>query len=144
MSVNEENEPKTRAASEILEQLTLATKLNAQRETPYFQGYIDALRFSLGIDKKGWKMKITKREVEIIKLIHLTRNEIAKKLYISRATVNTHVRNLCEKFKSKTKIEILIKALRSNIITIQDVDIGFWNENDVYVEKIVKVDFSKE
>lgn len=89
-------------------------------------------------------MKITKREVEIIKLIHLTRNEIAKKLYISRATVNTHISNLCEKFKSKTKVEILIKALRSNIITIQDVDIGFWDENDVYVEKIVKVDFRKE
>lgn len=89
-------------------------------------------------------MKITRRELEVIKLLNLTRNEIAKKLYISRATVNTHVHNLCEKFKSKTKIEILIKALRSNIITIQDVDIGFWNENDVYVEKIVKVDFRKE
>lgn len=89
-------------------------------------------------------MKITKREVEIIKLLNLTRNEIAKKLYISRSTVNTHIRNICAKFKSKTKIEILIKALRSNIITIKDVDIGFWDENDVYVEKIVKVDFSKE
>ncbi len=48
-------------------------------------------------------LKLTKRESEILKLISkgITSNQIAQKLFISIATVNTHRQNLIKKFKVK-------------------------------------------
>ena len=54
--------------------------------------------------------KLTKREYEILQLLAkgMTREEIAKKLYISSETVKMHVKNLYKKLKAKNKIDALI------------------------------------
>lgn len=57
-------------------------------------------------------IKLTKREVEIIKLISegLTSQQMADKLFISPRTVETHRANLMKKLSVKNAIELVKKA----------------------------------
>lgn len=89
-------------------------------------------------------MHLTEREKNI--LIRCCKNnaDIAKDLVLEVSTIKTHLTNLRKKFKSKNRAEILIKALKAKIITLKEVDCGFWNENDDYIEDYQLVDFSKE
>jgi len=56
--------------------------------------------------------KLTKRENEILQLLAkgCTRNQIAKKLFISNETVKMHTKNIYKKLKAKNKIDALIKS----------------------------------
>ena len=55
--------------------------------------------------------KLTKRENEVLHFLAkgCTRNQIAKKLFISDETVKMHIKNIYKKLKAKNKIEALIK-----------------------------------
>ena len=55
----------------------------------------------------------TKRECEIIKLIinGYTYKQIAKMLYVTHSTINSHMRNLRDKLKVRTKTQIVCKYL---------------------------------
>lgn len=61
---------------------------------------------------------LTKRELEILKLIAMefTGPEIAKKLFISINTVETHRKNLVRKTKSKNTIALVKYAMKHDII----------------------------
>lgn len=61
---------------------------------------------------------ITRREKEILQLIAegLTNTEIANKLYISPATVNTHRKSLIAKFDVPNTAVLIGKAIKSGLI----------------------------
>ncbi len=63
-------------------------------------------------------IKLTNREVEIIKLIAegLTSQEMADKLFISPRTVETHRANLMKKVGVKNAIELVKKAQQLDLI----------------------------
>ena len=62
------------------------------------------------------KYRITKREEEIIYHVLKEKSsvEIAKKLLISKRTVETHRRNIMSKFKVKNTIGIAVKLLEQS------------------------------
>lgn len=66
-------------------------------------------------------MSLTKREMEIIKMLCLTDKEIAHKLSIKKCTVKTHVRNLLNKLCEYKRINLLITAIKQGIIKLEDV-----------------------
>lgn len=61
---------------------------------------------------------ITRREKEVLDLIAdgMTNNEIAKQLFISVSTVDTHRKNLLAKFESKNIASLIKIAVQLNII----------------------------
>ena len=61
---------------------------------------------------------ITRREKEVLALIAdgLTNNEIAQKLFISVTTVDTHRKNLLEKFHAKNVASLISIAIRMDIV----------------------------
>jgi len=61
---------------------------------------------------------ITRREKEVLQLIAegLTNTEIAEKLFISVATVNTHRKSLLEKFDAKNTAILISKAAKQGLI----------------------------
>lgn len=92
--------------------------------TPYFgrnishiiyQSYYDKMK---GIDEKN--KNISDREKEIIELIAkgLCTKEIAEMLFISPRTVESHKKNIQEKFQVRNTIEMLSYAIKHNIIQL--------------------------
>lgn len=65
---------------------------------------------------------LTEREVEILKQIAegYTNQEIAKKLYISQKTVQTHRRNIMDKLGFHDRVELVKYAIRKGIIALTD------------------------
>ncbi|MGN6293300.1 MAG: response regulator [Chitinophagaceae bacterium] len=61
---------------------------------------------------------ITRREKEVLQLIAngLTNTEIAEKLFISVATVNTHRKSLLEKFDAKNTAILISKATKQGLV----------------------------
>lgn len=66
-------------------------------------------------------MKITEREKDILKLLCLTDDEIAHKLKITKNTVRTHVKSLLNKLCEYKRINLLINAVKNEIISIEEV-----------------------
>jgi len=66
----------------------------------------------------AYKVALTRREKEVLKLIaeEFTNNEIAKKLYISARTVDTHRRNLLQKTGVKNTAGLVKYAIQNDII----------------------------
>ena len=87
---------------------------------------------------------LTNRELEILKLSPQTNKVIAKRLVISVQTVKTHFQNIFEKLETRDRIKALLRALKLKLFPIEEVDIGFWDENGNYQENIELVDFRKE
>ena len=61
--------------------------------------------------------KLTKREIEIIKLIvqSSTNKEIADKLFLSELTINTHRKNAMRKLELKNTAGLVQFAIENNI-----------------------------
>ena len=61
---------------------------------------------------------LTERELEIIRLIarELSTNQIADKLFISPATVETHRHNILKKLGVKNSIGIVMYAVNNKIV----------------------------
>lgn len=68
-------------------------------------------------------MKLTQRELEVLKLLCLTDKEIAKRLIISIRTVKCHIHNILDKLLCENRQRALIKALKLKIIDIEEVEI---------------------
>jgi DNA-binding NarL/FixJ family response regulator len=64
--------------------------------------------------KPDSEIVITRREMEVLVLIAdgMTNNEIAQKLFISITTVDTHRKNLLEKFSAKNTAELVKLAFQ--------------------------------
>src|ERR1044071_1149288 len=78
-------------------------------------------KYSQNVTRKKQRedqIKLTKREVEIIKLIAegLTSQEMADKLFISPRTVETHRANLMKKIGVKNAIELVKKAEQLDVL----------------------------
>jgi DNA-binding NarL/FixJ family response regulator len=67
---------------------------------------------------KKEEVPLTKREIEILKLIagELGPRQIAKKLFISQRTVDTHRRNLMEKLKLKNTASLVRYAISKGFV----------------------------
>jgi DNA-binding NarL/FixJ family response regulator len=67
---------------------------------------------------EGDHVPLTEREIEILRLIsqEMTNEEIGKKLFISRRTVDAHRRNLLEKTGSRNTAGLIKYALKHNLI----------------------------
>lgn len=62
--------------------------------------------------------RLTKREKQILQLLSQgkTSNQIAEELFLSPLTVDTHRKNLLQKFNAKNSAELVNMALKHNII----------------------------
>ncbi|HXI01235.1 MAG TPA: response regulator transcription factor [Sphingobacteriaceae bacterium] len=64
------------------------------------------------------EIHLTTREIQILKLIAegFTAAEIAKQIFISAQTVNSHRKKLIEKLEVRNSVELVSKALRQGLI----------------------------
>ncbi len=65
-------------------------------------------------------IKLTRREIEVLNLVSkgMSNSEIADKLFISKRTVDGHKANLIQKTGSKNVVDLLIYAIKNDIIKI--------------------------
>ena len=80
-------------------------------------------KYSQNVTRKKTKddaVKLTKREIEIIKLIAegLTSQQMADKLFISPRTVETHRANLMKKVGVKNAVELVKKAQQLDLLQL--------------------------
>jgi len=61
---------------------------------------------------------ISEREYDVLHLLveGLTNPEIAKRLYISTNTVKAHIRELMNKLSASNRVQVAVKALRTNLV----------------------------
>ncbi len=69
-------------------------------------------------NEKGMLRQLTERELDVLKLIahEFTSDEIAKKLYIAKSTVDTHRKNLIAKLKVKNAVGLGLFAERNGLL----------------------------
>ena len=100
---------KNATKEELLEAISLVLK----GETYFSMDAAEALKES----HAQWPL-ITRREKEVLQLIAegLTNAEIAEKLFISIATVNTHRKSILEKLEVKNTATLIGKAIKMGLI----------------------------
>jgi len=112
------------SATEYLEEAIKAVKNGNNYYSPDIQKRILSA-FSNSEKAKGDSSKeqgvlrqLTNREIEIVKLIaqEYTSDEIAKKLFIAKSTVDTHRKNLIFKLKVKNAVGLGLFAERNRLI----------------------------
>jgi DNA-binding NarL/FixJ family response regulator len=66
------------------------------------------------------KIKLTRRELEVLALVAqgMSNQDIADKLFISKRTVDGHKANLIQKTGSKNIVDLLIYAIKNEIVKI--------------------------
>ncbi len=88
--------------------------------TFYSQEIVDILKSNSTVRHLGLSLPIilSKREIEIIKLICLefSSNEIADKLFISKATVDVHRKNIIQKSGVKNIVGLVRFAVQNGIV----------------------------
>lgn len=67
-------------------------------------------------------MKLTQRELEVLKLLCLSDKDIAERLIISIRTVKCHIHNILNKLVCENRQKALIKAIKLKIISIDEVE----------------------
>lgn len=70
-------------------------------------------------------IKLTKRQLEILKTLArgYTDRSVAMELGISLGTVRYHKTNIFRKFNAESCIQVIIKALKSELISLCDIEI---------------------
>jgi DNA-binding NarL/FixJ family response regulator len=112
---------KTANKSELIEAITTVNNGGRYISSSVSKIMVDGLISSNKKDKAEKEIPLTKREIEIIKLISddLTNNEIADALSISLRTVETHRRNLMQKLDVKSTVALIRWALQHKIMTLK-------------------------
>ena len=66
------------------------------------------------------KVSFSEKELAVIQgiFLEMTTEELAKELFISKRTIDTHVQNIMNKLKVKTRVGIVVEALRKNLISL--------------------------
>ena len=74
----------------------------------------------LGAPRPAGGGKLSAREREVLRMLAqgATASEVARTLFLSRATVATHVRNAMVKLGAHTRIEAVVIALRDGEIDV--------------------------
>jgi len=69
--------------------------------------------------RKEDNTRLSNRELEVLKLIAegFTNNEIADRIFVSSHTVATHRKNLMKKFHAKNNVDLVISAIKEQLIT---------------------------
>lgn len=114
--------PKETGADELLEAINAIHNGNC-----YFNKNIsDTILNSMVSRTKQTKQQaqlaeLTKREIEILKLVveGLTNKEIAKQLFISIRTVDSHKNNLMTKLNLKSTVELVKFAIKNKLVTLK-------------------------
>ena len=85
-----------------------------------FKGFYDQTVSGKGGDEEE-RIKITKREIEVLKLIAsgMSNREIADSLFISIRTVDAHRNHIMQKLKLKTTAELVKYAIKHKIIELE-------------------------
>jgi DNA-binding NarL/FixJ family response regulator len=67
---------------------------------------------------------LTDREVDVLRLMArgLGNQEIAEKLFVSEATVKTHVAHILDKLRAGNRVQAVIAAYESGMVTLRDGD----------------------
>ena len=83
----------------------------------FFKNYIKRYRYEQNVIERG---ELTQREIEILKLaaIGLSNKEIAEKLFISVKTVDTHKNHIMQKLKFKNSAELVLYAVKNQLIEV--------------------------
>jgi two-component system vancomycin resistance associated response regulator VraR len=68
--------------------------------------------------REGGKKRLSEMETKVLELIvkEYTNERIAKELYISKRTVENHVKNICRKLGAEGRVGIVREALRLKLI----------------------------
>lgn len=71
-----------------------------------------------GEDDKRPTAPLTNREIEILRLVSLamTNSQIATKLYVSEATVKRHLTNIFAKFKARSRLDAVNRAIALGLL----------------------------
>jgi NarL family two-component system response regulator LiaR len=82
-----------------------------------------AILKSSGMAKPRTDELLSEREKEMLKLLAtgMGNKEIAKKLCLSLRTVKAHMSNIFNKMNVASRSEALVEALRSGMITLEDI-----------------------
>jgi DNA-binding NarL/FixJ family response regulator len=70
-----------------------------------------------------WAQRLSNREVEVLQCIAagLSTNEIAETLFISTATVKSHVARLIMKVEVRDRLQLVVAAYRSGFVQVDDL-----------------------
>ena len=63
---------------------------------------------------------LTEREAEVLRLIAhgLSNQEIASKLFVSEATVKTHVAHILDKLQVENRVQAVVAAYESGLVAV--------------------------
>lgn len=86
-------------------------------------------------------MKLSNREKEILSLSRLDSKDIANRLNLSWTTVQSYFANLKIKYGANTRVELVLKVLKSGDFQISDM--GFWDDNGIYQEDLQIIEVIK-
>jgi DNA-binding NarL/FixJ family response regulator len=69
------------------------------------------------------KYQLTARQVDVLKLCCFEKKDIAKKLYITPSTVQTHYVDAYKNLLTNNKTEAIIKALKTGLIRLEEIEL---------------------
>lgn len=72
---------------------------------------------------RGDTIKLTKRQLDVLKLCCYSKYTTAEKLYISETTVATHYIQILKKLGSENKTEAILKAIKSGLIKLDEIEL---------------------
>ena len=67
------------------------------------------------------QLSAREREVLLLAAQGLSSKEVAKRLYISERTVQTHLASIYDKLGSRNKTEALLLALKYGVVTLEEL-----------------------
>lgn len=109
----------------VMEVVEATRRLHAGEQLLTFAEVVEALQI---IDRERRRERderlpfeeLTERELEVLQALAdgLSDREISERLYISAATVRTHVTNILAKLNAASRLQALVLAVRHDIVTI--------------------------
>lgn len=66
---------------------------------------------------------LSDREIEVLKLFHYERKDIAEKLFITERTVMSHIHTIFQILGARTRTEAVLIALRMGIVKLEDYEV---------------------
>jgi DNA-binding NarL/FixJ family response regulator len=100
------------ARGQVLLQASSAAQLLAGLRTP--ERPVNGSSLDASVTSEINKLGLTARELEVVRLIAQGRSntEIAGELYVSDATVKTHINHIFSKFGARDRSQVIVKARR--------------------------------